>query len=436
MTYHEALEYLYQKLPAFHRLGKKAYKADLHNTLALCEVVGNPHQKFRSIHVAGTNGKGSVSHLLASVFQEAGYRTGLYTSPHLKNFTERIKLNGIPISEEYIAQFIQKYYPEIERIQPSFFETTVALAFHFFASQQVDIAVIEVGMGGRLDSTNVITPLLSIITNISFDHMEFLGDTLPKIAAEKAGIIKPKVPVLISEQQTETIAVFEQKAHEQNAPLFWAKDFYEVSAREYASNGNLLLNTQKLQDNLFDFLTLESSLAGRYQVYNVRAVLSAMAIFKEFYPDFTIQPIHIQQGIKNCVVNTQLKGRWQILAQSPLTIADVAHNEGGVKVVLEQIKHLNYKQLHIVWGMVNDKEPLLVLSLLPKTARYYFTQAISNPRALDKHQLQTIAQRFGLCGETYENVNIALQTAQNQADTQDLIIVMGSIFLIGELDCL
>jgi dihydrofolate synthase/folylpolyglutamate synthase len=423
--YQQAIDYLYANLPIFQRVGAAAYKRDLTNTLQLCEVLGNPQLKFKSIHVAGTNGKGSTSHMLASVLQSSGYKTGLYTSPHLKDFTERIKINGNQVDKDFVIQFVNRIKPSIELIQPSFFEITVAMAFEYFAQQQVDVAVIEVGLGGRLDSTNIITPVVSVITNISFDHKDLLGDTLEKIAFEKAGIIKPNVPVVISERQTEVEQVFIEKAGECGTEIYFAPDDYHV---EESANGlNVFLN----KDRFINELSLP--LKGIYQSKNLAGVLKTVDILR--IHDFNISRNNLVEGLKKSVEQTGLKGRWQQLQDKPLMICDTGHNYAGVQEVVKQISLQKFEELHIVWGMVKDKEPDEVLSLLPKEANYYFCQA-NIPRALEAERLKEKAVLFGLKGEAIQNVNQAIETAKKRAHPDDFIFIGGSTFVVAEIDTL
>lgn len=407
----------------FQRVGAAAYKADLTNTLALCDVLGNPQHKFKSVHVAGTNGKGSTSHMLASVLQSAGYKTGLYTSPHLKEFTERIKIDGREIGQSDVIDFVNRIKPHIEVIKPSFFEITVAMAFDYFASQQIDVAVIEVGLGGRLDSTNVITPVLSVITNISFDHKDILGDTLEKIAIEKAGIIKDHVPVVISQRQPEIAPVFITKAKQHKTELFFASDEYHVSLSdslfEIIRNGALYLKA------------LQLPLKGNYQGKNLAGVLKSVEVLNE--KGFVITPEQLQAGLEKTVIQTGLKGRWQQLETNPLIICDTGHNADGVREVVDQINGQEFKSLFVVWGMVKDKEPDEVLRLLPKQACYYFCQA-SIPRAMNADLLKQYAERYGLKGEVEKDVNRAIARAKEKAGSEDFIFIGGSTFVVAEIE--
>lgn len=424
-TYQQALTYLYQNLPMFQRVGAIAYKADLSNTLALCEALGNPQKTFKSIHIAGTNGKGSTSHMLASVLQSAGYKTGLYTSPHLKEFTERIRVNGNEITQSFVVDFVNRIKPQIDIIQPSFFEITVAMAFDYFRDQQVDIAVIEVGLGGRLDATNVITPILSVITNIGYDHKDILGDTLPQIAFEKAGIIKDHIPVVISERQSEVENVFIEKARAHRADIMFASDQYSVSVAKglfrVEKNGSLQIRDLKLPLKGF---YQKKNLAGVCKVFDVLEQLGVMIPYTAL--------IH---GLENVVVQTGLKGRWQQLNDKPLIICDTGHNADGIRELVAQIKQQSYKKLYMIIGMVKDKEPDAVLKILPTDAYYYFCQA-SIPRALEATQLRDHANRFQLEGEVEPDVNEAIRKAKAKADANDFIFIGGSTFVVAEIDAL
>lgn len=432
MTYQETIDYLYSRLPVFHRIGKAAYKADLTNTLALCEHLGNPQHQFKSIHVAGTNGKGSTSHMLAAVLQSAGYKTGLYTSPHLKSFTERIKINGVEMPQEAVVQFVENSIFQIEQTSPSFFELTVAMAFDYFAREKVDIAVIEVGLGGRLDSTNVITPELSIITNISWDHADILGDSLEKIAYEKAGIIKPGVPVVISEWQPETEAVFIEKARLENADIFYAENNVRVREEGYNQGKRMLEVTVRKHGTHYVHTSVLLDLLGDYQFRNLIGVWMAVEILRE-KQHWEISDANILEGLANTTTLTGLKGRWQILSKKPLTLCDTGHNEGGIRLIVEQLERLPYGQLHIIIGTVNDKDLTKILSLLPKNAFYYFCQA-NIPRALPAGALAQQAATFGLQGSVIPNVNEALADARKNAAPEDVIFIGGSTFVVAELD--
>lgn len=427
MNYQETLQYLFAKLPIFSRVGAAAYKADLHNTIALCNVIQNPQHKFKAIHIAGTNGKGSTSHMLAATLQTAGYKTGLYTSPHLKDFRERIKINGKLCSEQFVIDFTKKIQPEIERIEPSFFEITVAMAFEYFAINKVDIAVIETGLGGRLDSTNIINPELSIITNIGFDHMNLLGNTLDKIAFEKAGIIKPKTPIVVGEFNTITKPVFEAKANSVEAPIVFAQNNYVIKNTK-SKIASLEVEIEKIETQVTN--SYELDLAGIYQSKNLVTVLEAIHQLKLL--GWKIDETILQTALRQVKKLTGLHGRWELLQTNPTVIADVAHNVDGIQQILEQLKHIEYNKLHIVIGMVKDKDIAAAINLLPKHAQYYFTQA-QIERALPANELQTLAAKHQLIGNHFKNVNIAIDAAKNIASNNDLILVCGSVFLVGEI---
>jgi dihydrofolate synthase/folylpolyglutamate synthase len=412
----------------FHRIGKAAYKADLHNTIALCNHLKNPQKKFRSIHVAGTNGKGSTSHLLAAILQSAGYKTGLYTSPHLKSFTERIRVNGKEISGAAVVNFVTTHQSFIEQLQPSFFELTVGMAFDEFARQAVDIAIIEVGLGGRLDSTNIITPQLSLITNISFDHQDILGKTLPEIAFEKAGIIKHNIPVVISEYQAEVADVFKEKAQSEEAPLFFAADSYKAISKTITGEAQLIDIWQ--QDTLF-LSDLTCQLTGIYQLKNLPGVLKTIELLHQ--QGFSIPEHAIRRGIAGVTTITGLKGRWQTLNQHPLIICDTGHNEGGIREVMNHISKISFDKLYLVLGFVSDKDLSPILSLLPKNAYYFFCQA-QIPRALDAEVLQKEAFKYGLQGEVIRSVNEAIAGAREKASPIDMIFIGGSTFVVAEIE--
>jgi dihydrofolate synthase/folylpolyglutamate synthase len=430
MTYKETLDYLDARLPMYQRIGAAAYRADLKNTWAICDLLGNPQQTFRSVHIGGTNGKGSTSNILASILQEKGLKTGLYTSPHLTDFRERIRINGIKIPEEKVIRFIEKYKADFEEIRPSFFEMTVGMAFDHFREEKVNVAIIEVGMGGRLDSTNVITPLLSVITNISFDHMQFLGDTLEKIATEKAGIIKHGVPVVIGESQDDIRHVFIEKAREEQSEILFADDEFMAVSGNSEYTGTDTLRMDIFRNNKVFIGDLESPLIGHYQKKNIVTVCAACKML-----DSSLQQIStddIRKGISNVLDNTGFAGRWQILSVNPLTICDTGHNEGGLKLVLEQISRTPHEKLHFVFGMVNDKEIDTILQMMPKDATYYFCKA-DIPRGLDANELRIKAEVFGLNGETFNSVKSALKTAQQRAGAKDLVFVGGSTFIVAEV---
>jgi dihydrofolate synthase/folylpolyglutamate synthase len=425
-SYPQAVEYLYSNLPMFQRVGAVAYKKDLTNTLALCQLLGNPQEKFKSVHIAGTNGKGSTSHMLASILQEAGYRTGLYTSPHLKDYTERIRVNGIPVTTAFVIDFLNRTHTLIESIKPSFFEITVAMAFEYFAHQQVDAAIIETGLGGRLDSTNVIQPLLSVITNIGWDHMDLLGDTLEKIAFEKAGIIKPHTPVVISERQSDVEFVFQEKASGMESEIYFAPDTYRVELKqEHAFAGWKAYRNKELMMELEQF-----QLGGRYQQKNIAGVLMAIEILQK--SGLSISQPALQRGFEHVVSNTHLKGRWQKLGERPLIICDTGHNKDGVEQVVAQLKTIAYQKLHIVIGIVKDKDAGSVLALLPADAHYYFCQA-SIPRAEKAEVLAGTARAIGLNGDVVPGVNEAIQKAKENASPDDVIFIGGSTFVVAEI---
>ncbi len=425
MIFSEAIDYLYSRLPVFHRIGPKALKPGLANTLQLCAVLGNPQTKFRSIHVGGTNGKGSTAHMLAAVYQSAGYRVGLYTSPHLKSFTERIRINGQPIAEEDVAAFVTQYQSLIETVEPSFFEVSVAMAFDYFAQAAVDVAIVEVGLGGRLDSTNVITPLLSVITNIGYDHTDILGDTLPAIASEKAGIIKPGVPVVISETQPETAPVFSKKAADEQAPILFADTRYAV-LNDGLSNG--IRQVRVTRDGMPPIF-LDLALAGTYQLRNLPGVLATVDGLQSL---LSVAEADLRYGLRSVVALTGLKGRFQQFADSPRVIVDTAHNEPGLQAMMETVASMDYSRLHIIMGVVSDKPAGPLLAALPSRAIYYFCQADS-PRALPAMLLQTEGYVIGRYGESYSNVNVALEAAREEALPTDLILITGSNYVVAEL---
>jgi len=428
MTYSQTLEFLFSQLPAYHRIGKAAYKNDLKNTISLDNYFNNPHLKYRTIHIAGTNGKGSVSHMIASILQEAGYKTGLYTSPHLKDFRERIKVNGEMIPENDVVKFVTKHRNIIEIIKPSFFEMTVAMAFKYFAECHVDVAVIEVGLGGRLDSTNIINPVLSIITNIGHDHMDLLGDSFEKIAVEKSGIIKRKIPVLISETQPETEKIFLNKANESESPICFADKIFSCNL---IKTDTMPGERKYLMTELSANLTYEGtiSLGGDYQSKNLQAVFAAFDNLKEV---FNISEKDITDGIRNVVRNTGLYGRWQILSTVPLTICDTGHNLEGLEYVVDQINRIPKSALHIVLGFVKDKDLGSVLPLFPVDALYYFTKA-SVPRALNEVDLKSEAEKYGLNGMSFPDVKTALSSARKNAKNSDMIFIGGSTFVVAEV---
>lgn len=413
----------------FQRIGSAAYKADLNNTIAICKLLGNPENKFKSIHIAGTNGKGSTSHMLASVLQSAGLKVGLYTSPHLKDFRERIKINGELISEKYVIDFVEKYRVDFENIQPSFFEMTVGLAFDHFAAEKVDIAVIEVGLGGRLDSTNVIIPEVSVITNISFDHTALLGNSIEKIAKEKAGIIKFGVPVVIGETQKDSKPVFINSSKEKNASIVFADEIYKSKNVSHVRSSKLYLKLDIKKNGSLLYQNIQSELLGLYQQKNIATVLSVMDVLNE--KGFHLSEEIIRSGIKKTISQTGLLGRWQILSEQPLVIADTAHNEAGIREILDQIHHTPHKKLHFILGMVSDKDISKILLMLPKSAKYYFCKA-NIPRALPAFELSLEAKKVGLKGEVYACVQDALIAAKQNASKDDLVFIGGSTFTVAE----
>ena len=401
MNYQETLQWMFAQLPMFQRVGESAFKKDLTNTLAFSKELGFPEKKFKSIHVGGTNGKGSTSHMLASILQEAGYKVGLYTSPHLKNFTERIRINGKEIPKRTVTAFVNTHKDFLESQKLSFFEMTVGMAFDYFANEKVDIAVIEVGLGGRLDSTNIITPLVAVITNIGYDHMQFLGETLPEIAGEKAGIIKEHIPVVIGEYQEEVASVFLKKAAEMKASIQFASE---------------------------DTTMYKSDLLGDYQQSNTKTAVAAIKKLQ----GFSVSDENIKVGLQNVVNNTQLKGRWQILQQHPTVICDTAHNKAGLQIALSQLVRQEYEQLHIVLGVVSDKKVADIFPFFPKNAQYYFCKP-NIPRGLSEVVLQQQAATFGLQGKTFSSVKKALNAALKSANQQDIIYVGGSTFVVAEV---
>ncbi|HCO67311.1 MAG TPA: dihydrofolate synthase [Dysgonomonas sp.] len=423
MNYQETIHYLYNQLPVYQNIGGSAYKEGLDNSLALDEYFGHPHKKYKTIHVAGTNGKGSTSHLLAAVLQESGYRIGLYTSPHLVDFRERIRVNGEKISEQYVTDFVQNHRENFEPIQPSFFELTMMMAFLYFKDMEVDIAVIETGLGGRLDSTNIISPAVSVITNISYDHTQYLGNTLEKIAAEKAGIIKPGIPVVIGEAEGEVRKVFEDKANSMDASIVFAEDKNIIKNAQMQENGFWLMQTQ-------DYPDLIGELGGLPQVKNTAAVLCTIDVLSG--EGISIMPQAVYSGFANVVELTGLLGRWQIIRQrNPRIICDTGHNAGGFKYITRQLESETYKTLRIIIGMVNDKDISNVLNLLPKNAVYYFTKA-SIQRALNEKILMEQASSRGLTGMAYASVKDAISKAISDADEDDLLFIGGSNFVVAE----
>lgn len=432
MNYQQTVQYLYSQLPLFTRVGASAYKANLDNTIELCKRLGNPQHKFKSVHVGGTNGKGSTSHMLAAILQTAGYKTGLYTSPHLKDFRERIRINGQMIGEQEVIDFVAKHKVDFDEISPSFFEMTVALAFDFFAREKVDIAIIEVGLGGRLDSTNIITPLLSVITNIGWDHMNILGDSLQLIAAEKAGIIKPNIPVIVGEYQPEVADIFIEKAKRENSPISFASELRsEVSDQRSEVGVNQFLDITLTQGSDFGLQTLDLrlDLTGTYQVKNVKTVISAVDELRS--QGFKISDGDLKSALSQVKTLTGLHGRWEALSEHPLTICDTGHNPEGIQEVLQNIALVPHDKLHFVIGVVNDKDISKILAVLPINATYYFCKP-DIPRGLEAESIKLKAESFGLQGGAYPSVKAALLSAQQNADENDLVFVGGSTFVVAE----
>ncbi|MBK6665406.1 MAG: bifunctional folylpolyglutamate synthase/dihydrofolate synthase [Saprospiraceae bacterium] len=425
-SYKSALSYIFAKLPMYHRVGQVAYKKDLTNTIQLCEAAGNPQDKIKTIHIAGTNGKGTTTHIIAGGLQSQGYKVGVYTSPHYKDFRERIKINGQYITSKFIVNFLNKHHETIELVDPSFFEVTVAMAFAYFESEKVDFAIIETGLGGRLDSTNIINPLLSVITNISYDHQNLLGDTLQAIAGEKAGIIKEKVPILIGERQSEVEQVFIDKAKTMSAPITFAEDNLKLTLLQSA-NGTKEYQA-KYQDEIW-LKSLKTTISGPFQDKNLVTGLCALKMLSK---QIEINDAQLMHFFPDLIQKTAYMGRWQVLGQRPLIIADSAHNEGGLKLVINELTTIKKTHLHIVMGFVNDKDLSKVLALFPKDATYYFAKA-NIPRGLEASVLQTVAKEFQLIGKSYTSVNKAFAAAHKKAQPEDLIFVGGSIFVVAEV---
>ncbi|MEM6265605.1 MAG: folylpolyglutamate synthase/dihydrofolate synthase family protein [Bacteroidota bacterium] len=426
-TYEEAREYLFNLLPMYQRQGGKSIKKGLERTRELCWHLGMPHWKFPSIHVAGTNGKGSVSSMLTSILMEAGYKVGLYTSPHLKDFTERIRINGEPVDQEDVRDFVWTYQELIEQVKPSFFELTVAMAFDFFAEEEVDIAIVEVGLGGRLDSTNIIKPELSVITNISYDHMDMLGDTLGDIANEKAGIIKNMTPVIVGQTHIETREVFQWKADMHQAPLHFADQIWDITPQ--GSDLHEQSFAVKHKDSKGKSVTIQLDLAGNYQAQNLATCLQTVEVFREYGWEVPIDAV--KRGLAHVQANSGLAGRMQVIQEKPMVVCDTAHNEAGVKAVLGQLSQTPHHHLHLVWGMVQEKDHDKILKLLPKDAKYYFVRP-NVPRGLDAYLLKQKAADHGLEGEVFANTNEALVQVVLQADPYDLVYVGGSTFVVAE----
>jgi len=429
MNYKQTLDYLFSQLPMFQRVGPAAYKADLNNTITICKLLDNPEKSFPAIHVAGTNGKGSVSHMIASVLQEAGYKTGLYTSPHLKDFRERIKVNGKMIPEKFVTAFVENNLEKFSDLHPSFFEYTFALCMSYFATEKIDLAVVEVGMGGRLDSTNVIHPVLSVITNIGLDHTRFLGDTHAKIALEKGGIIKQGIPVVIGETQDITAGVFTQLAEEKSSRIIFADQLYSTKISDHDKFLMVDLVPVEPKNNFPAFYDLQSALSGHYQLKNITTAVVSLLFLKE---TLYLEINQIYAGIKNVIKNTGILGRWQTLRKQPRVICDTGHNEEGLKHIVKQLENLEYNRLHFVLGLVNDKDVGNILALLPNFATYYFCKA-DIPRGLNQDELMLAAWQKGLKGKSYPSVKIALEAAKQIARTDDLIFVGGSTFVVAEV---
>lgn len=426
IQYQATLDYLYTQLPMFQRTGAIAMKKDLNNTRKLCVALGNPQEKFKSIHIAGTNGKGSTAYMLSAILQAHGYKTGLYISPHYKDFRERIRINGTYVSKQFVIDFAKKIKPIITEVQPSFFEMTVAMAFEYFAQQKVDVAVVEVGMGGRLDSTNILQPLASVITNIGYDHMQFLGNTLPEIAGEKAGIIKPNVPVVIGETHPETKPVFDQKALVEAAPIQYADQHFRA---EVIKTDLSETTFDIFQDGNILYKNLQANLYGLYQTKNIQTVLQTVAILQ---PIFNLKEDRIRYGLQHLRKLTRFIGRWQMLGENPMILCDSAHNEDGLRLAVAQLEKIPHRNLHIVFGVVNDKDISKMLTLLPQRACYYFAKA-DIPRGLDASDLQQQATAVGLQGKHYSSVKNALRAAKRRAMPEDLIFIGGSIFVVAEV---
>lgn len=431
MDYQEVLQYLLNNLPMFQKNGTVAYKANLNNISALCKHLNHPEHAFKSIHIAGTNGKGSVSHMIASVLQEKGLKTGLCTSPHLKDFRERIKINGTMIPKNYIRNFINDNIEFINKISPSFFEITIALTFKYFADEKVDIAIIETGLGGRLDSTNIIFPVLSIITNIELDHTGILGNTLEKIAAEKAGIIKPNTPVIIGQTQNSVSSIFKSKANDKNSPLIFADQNFKVFNISDDNEKGLDYYMYKVENNKTKFI-IEADLGGPCQNNNITTVLQCFELLKIINSQLNVSQKQLENGLKKIIPNTGLKGRWQIINQQPLVICDTGHNKKAINMTLNHIEKLPYKKLHFVLGFANDKNIEDILMLFPENANYYFANA-QMPRALNAKTLQKTAARYNLFGSSYVSAKKAYSNALHNASENDLIFIGGSTFLVAEV---
>ena len=428
LNYQDVIAYLFDRLPMYQRVGKSAYKSNLDTTLALDEYFGHPHRTFKSIHIAGTNGKGSVAHMLSSILQSAGYRVGLYTSPHLTNFRERIRIDGKMIPEERVTEFVNRHREVVEELQPSFFEMTVAMAFDFFSKEEVDYAVIETGMGGRLDSTNIIQPMVSVITNIGFDHSQFLGDTIYKIAVEKAGIIKRGIPVVIGETQEEARLVFSRIARERGCSIIYADKEFQVTYSTQSLKQTQIIHISRTNGHKLD--SIETDLMGLYQQKNVVTVLAVIGLLATIGPDIVEKDI--RQGLARTRTLTGLRGRWETIGYNPLIICDTGHNREGIAEIMKQIRQTPWKNLHFVLGLVDDKDPSGILEQLPAEAVYYFTQS-SVPRAMDREKLAAEALRYGLYGQVCPTPQKALKIALSKADQEDLIFLGGSTFVVAEV---
>ena len=431
MTYSETLAYLYEQLPMYQRVGAVGFKKGLGNTLVLAEALGHPERQFRSVHVAGTNGKGSSSHLLAAVLQAAGYKVGLYTSPHLREFTERIRVNGQELPAEYLVEWVDRWRSLFEEVQPSFFEMCVALAFAYFAEQRVDVAIVEVGLGGRFDSTNIITPLVSLITNISFDHQALLGNTLPEIAGEKAGIIKPGVPVVVSQSQPEVADVFKREAAAQLAHLVFADQIYHATFAAEPSAETGLRPLYITQHGRPYLPNAELGLPGDYQQFNLPGVLATLDELRA--QGFRITEAAVRTGLRQVTALTGLRGRWSIIGRRPLVVCDTGHNAAGLRLVVAQLRRLKYQKLHLVIGTVNDKDVPAMLALLPAGGTYYFCAA-NIPRALPAQELAASATEAGLAGQAYDSVAAAVAAARAAAGPDDVVFIGGSTFVVAEVD--
>lgn len=424
--YQKTVEFMFSQLPMYHRIGVTAYKKDMQNIRRLLDFLGNPQERIPCIHVGGTNGKGSTAHMLAAILQAHGIKTGLFISPHYRDYRERIKLNGELIEKAFVVDFIERLKPLVEEVKPSFFEMTTAMAFEYFAQNQVGAAVIEVGLGGRLDSTNIISPLLSVITNISYDHVHLLGNTLPEIAFEKAGIIKKGIPAVIGETHPDAAPVFKAKAKEMDAPLYFADTHFNAVVRE--ENFHTTIFDVYQGNNLF-LPALEVNLAGGYQQFNVQTVLQATELLR---PVFNLTEAGIRSGLSQVKKLTRLTGRWELLQEKPPVLADSAHNESGIQAVIAHLSKISFRQLHIVIGMVSDKDLAAVFRILPSSATYYFAKA-DVPRSMDAEKLRDEAARFGLRGRAYQSVRKALQAAKRRAQEEDFVLVCGSVFVVAEV---